>query len=244
MRPRARITDPTPGRRRAPRRHVRRSRQGMVGHRPCHQRRHQPHRRGGVATGAPRDPERPVPVAELVIRMATGPNPAERACAPGQPTRPETSSPKCQSGTGSATATTPSRSSTSTSDSTRRKPAPDHPVHAMRAPALLLGIPIVLSGAGPGDTSPSSWPCRTSTRSRVVLTYKARDNLFDSPRFLGRGAARGVGCLLGSSYRPLPLTTISQVAGAYVRVRRETLPGHAHQERNPDRRAFPRYLAA
>ena len=63
---------PQPGRHRAPRWHIRRSRQGVVGHRPCHQRRPEPNRGGRVATGARRDPERSVPVAELVVRMATG----------------------------------------------------------------------------------------------------------------------------------------------------------------------------
>ena len=53
MRVRARITDPAPGAT-LDRGHVHRPRQGLVGHRPGHQRRRQPHRRRRLAPGAAR----------------------------------------------------------------------------------------------------------------------------------------------------------------------------------------------
>ena len=83
MRPRARITDPRRGSRDRRRREVRRPRKGVVGHRAGDQRRHQPHRRIGMAAGAPRNAEGPVPVAELVVRMGahgTGAQEPPRTC--------------------------------------------------------------------------------------------------------------------------------------------------------------------
>ena len=66
-------------------------------------------------------------------------NAAGRPCAHEPPTRQETCSPKFPSGTGSATATTRSRSSTSTFDSTRCKSTPDHP-STPYVRALLSGV--------------------------------------------------------------------------------------------------------
>ena len=112
---------PRAGRPRSPRRReARRSRQGMVWHRPCHQRRRQPHRGGRVATSAPRDPEEVRTSGRAGRSNGNRPNAAARASAHEQPTPPETCSPKSPSGTGSATATTRSRSSTSTCGDTGR----------------------------------------------------------------------------------------------------------------------------
>ena len=68
MRVRARITDPAPGST-IPSRHLHAAWQGLVGNRTGHPRRPQLHRRRRLAPGAARTPQRPLPMAGLVLRL-------------------------------------------------------------------------------------------------------------------------------------------------------------------------------
>ena len=113
MRVRARITDPAPGAI-ISRRHAHRPRQGLVGHRPGHQRRRQPHRRRRLARRRSSSRPRAPTSGRTGPSTGTRPTSAGTPCAPERPTPPATCSPTSRPGTGSATATTPSRSSTST----------------------------------------------------------------------------------------------------------------------------------
>ena len=74
---------PAPGSHDRRRHEARRPREGVVGHRAGDECRHQPHRRIRVAAGAPGNAERPVPMAELVVRMGahrTGAQEPPRTC--------------------------------------------------------------------------------------------------------------------------------------------------------------------
>ena len=105
---------PAPRNRNRRRHKAPRPRESLVGHRTSDERRHQPHRRIRMATGAPGDAQRAIRVAELVVRVGSPRNRGARPSVHAPPMPPATSSRKSPSGTGWATATTPSKSSTST----------------------------------------------------------------------------------------------------------------------------------
>ena len=106
MRVRARITDPAHGATLRPW-NPHGARQGMVGNRPRHQGRDQPHRRRRLARRAPRAAQGPLPMAGVVVRLGGERRRTAYPPRQGDRRRRQTCNPRSRPGTGSATETTP-----------------------------------------------------------------------------------------------------------------------------------------